>query len=51
MTAEGRLSRGKANFEAKKFLDNPETLEYVATLKTEKPKTKAKEAENAKSDN
>lgn len=39
---EGRLKRGKANYEAKKFLDNSETLEYIATLK------KPKEAENAK---
>ena len=37
MTAEGRLRRGKENYEAKKFLDNPETLEYIETLK-EKPK-------------
>ncbi len=33
MTQEGRLTRGKANYEAKVFLDNPETLEYVASLK------------------
>jgi len=42
MTKEGRLERGKANYEAKAFLNNPETLEYIATL--EKPKeTKSKE--------
>jgi len=35
MTAEGRLSRGKLNYEAGRFLDNSETLEYIATLKTE----------------
>jgi len=40
MTAEGRLARGKANYEAKVFLDNPETLEYLASL--EKPKTDSK---------
>ena len=44
MSKEGRLKRGKENYDAKKFLDNSETLEYVATLK-EKPK----EAKDAKS--
>ena len=29
MTKEGRLARGKANYEAGKFLDNSETLAYV----------------------
>ena len=41
MTAEGRLARGKENYETKRFLDNSETLAYVATLPketTEKPK-------------
>ena len=50
MTAEGRLARGKLNYEAKRFLDNSETLEYIATLKevkAEKPE-KPKEKENAK---
>ena len=32
MTAEGRLTRGKANYEAKVFLDNPETLEYIKSI-------------------
>lgn len=49
MTAEGRLARGKANFLAKRFLNNSETLEYMATL--EKPKEtikpKPKEVKNA----
>ena len=45
MTAEGRLLRGKANYEAKAFLNNSETLAYIATLSKEKPKEK----ENAKS--
>jgi len=43
MTAEGRLARGKANCEARKFLDNSETKEYIATLpevKEAKPKAK-----------
>jgi len=40
MTAEGRLARGKANYEAGKFLDNSETLGYIATL--EKPKEEKK---------
>ena len=43
MSKEGRLQRGKENYEAGKFLDNSETLEYMETLK-EKPK----EAKNAK---
>ncbi len=40
MTAEGRLARGKANYEAHKFLNNSETLAYIDTLKKveEKPK-------------
>ena len=38
MTAEGRLSRGKVNYEAGIFLDNAETMAYAATLKVEKPK-------------
>lgn len=40
MTEKGRLERGKANYEAGKFLKNSETLEYVKTLKAEKPKEK-----------
>jgi len=32
MTKEGRLKRGKENYEAGVFLDNPETLEYVESL-------------------
>ena len=52
MTAEGRLARGKENYEAKKFLDNSETLEYIATLPKEKPKkveTPKKEVKDDKS--
>ena len=49
MTAEGRLARGKLNYEAKRFLTNSETLDYIATLSKEKPKEiskpKAKEEE------
>ena len=51
MTAEGRLKRGKENYEyvdykgnVGRFLDNPETLEYIATL----PKPKVKEAKDGK---
>ena len=46
MTEKGRLSRGKANYEANAFLDNSETLAYIKTLeksKEDKPKTKSKE--------
>ena len=43
MTAEGRLARGKANYESKKFLDNSETLAYIATLPKEAPKVEPKE--------
>ena len=42
MTAEGRLRRGKENYEAGKFLDNSETLAYVESI-TGKPILKPKE--------
>ena len=45
MTEKGRLKRGKENYEAKKFLKNSETKEYINSL----PKAKSKEAKNAKS--
>ena len=32
MTSEGRLARGKENYERGRFLDNPETLAYMGTL-------------------
>jgi hypothetical protein len=38
MTQEGRLARGKENYERKRCLDNSETLEYISTLPVEKPK-------------
>ncbi len=44
MTQEGRLQRGKANYEAGNFLDNSETLEYMETLPKEKPKEAKKDA-------
>ena len=47
MTVEGRLQRGKANYEANKFLDNSETVAYAATLKASKPK-EAKDAKPTK---
>ena len=51
MTAEGRLARGKANLQAQRFLNNPETLEYISTLPLiEEPKVKKpKEAKDGKS--
>ena len=48
MTAEGRLARGKLNYEAKRFLNNSETLEYMATLTKEKPKEVKKDAKSNK---
>ena len=33
MTKEGRMIRGEANYKAKKFLDNSETMAYAETLK------------------
>ena len=45
MSQEGILARGKANYEAGKFLKNSETMAYAETLKVEKPK----EVKNAKS--
>jgi len=47
MTAEGRLARGKANFDSHKFLKNAETLAYAKTL--EKPKLEPKQPEAKKS--
>lgn len=50
MTKEGRLARGKENYERGRFLDNSETKEYISTLPKEKPKVeKPKEKENGKS--
>ncbi len=41
MTAEGILARGKANYEAGNFLDNPETQAYLRSIKQpEEPKPK-----------
>ena len=50
MTAEGRLARGKENYDFGKFLDNQETIDYVATLPKEKPKEEKpkEEKKNAK---
>ena len=33
MTKEGRLARGKENYNRKRFLDNSETMAYAETLK------------------
>lgn len=38
MTHEGRLARGKANYDSGKFLKNSETLAYIETLPKEEPK-------------
>ncbi len=43
MTKEGRLARGKENYDRKRFLDNSETKEYIESM------PKAKEKSNAKS--
>ena len=37
MTAEGRLSRGKENYDRGRFLDNSETIAYAETLKGKAP--------------
>ena len=48
MTHEGRLQRGKKNYEAGKLLDNEDTKYYLANLpkeekqEEEKPKKKVK---------
>ncbi len=46
MTAEGRLARGKENFDKGRFLDNQETIDYIYTLpeNVAKAKAAAKEA-------
>lgn len=50
MSSEGRLARGKANYDAGKFLENSETVEYAATVKAKPKEEKPKEKkENAKS--
>ena len=46
---EGRMIRGKENFEKGRFLDNSETIAYVASMKVEKPAEKPKEKTNGKS--
>ena len=52
MTAEGRLARGKSNFDSKIFFNYSETLSYVATLETKavkkvvKKETKAEEVKD-----
>ena len=45
MTAEGRLRRGKENYESgnKRLLNNSETQEYIATLPKEKPEENKEE--------
>jgi len=40
-----RLARGKANYETNKFLENSETLEYMASLKKPEPKPEPKPKE------
>lgn len=46
MTVEGRMARGKANYDSNKFLNNSETLEYIETL--EKPKEEPKPEKEVK---
>ena len=48
MTTEGILARGKENYDKGRFLDNSETIAYVATMKAEKPTEKPKEKTNGK---
>ena len=42
MSEAGRLARGKTNFSKGVFLDNPETIEYVNSIKVEEPKEEPK---------
>ena len=49
MTTEGRLARGKENYDKGRFLENSETIAYVASMKAEKPTEKPKEKTNGKS--
>ena len=46
---EGRMTRGKENYEKGRFLDNSETIAYVASMKVEKTVEKPKEKTNGKS--
>ena len=45
MTEEGILARGKANYEAGKFLNNSETIAYAETLPKEEPVAEEKPKE------
>jgi len=49
MTSEGILARGKENYDKGRFLENSETIAYVASMKAEKPSGKPKEKTNGKS--
>ena len=42
MSREGRLARGKENYDRSRFLDNSETMAYAETLK-DTPKEKPKD--------
>jgi len=46
MTKEGRLARGKANYEANKLMNNSETQEYIATLPKEEPEEEVKDVKS-----
>ena len=46
MTAEGRMARGKANYDSGKFLDNPETMEYAKSLPNKEEVKPNKEKKN-----
>ena len=46
MTNEGRLARGKENYDRNRFLDNQETIDYAETLK--KPVEAKKDAKSDK---
>lgn len=48
MTKEGRLARGEENFEKDRFLKNPETIDYVASMKAQKQTEKPKETKDVK---
>ena len=47
MSQAGILARGKANYEAGAFMDNPETLAYIESIKVEEVEKPKKEKKNA----
>jgi len=48
MSFEGRMARGKYNFETNRFMDSSETLDYIASMEVPKEKPKKEKKKNDK---